>query len=61
MGDSVVCAAAEAMQLTPQAMRPGVVAALERIVALAMTAEEALAALTPPPKEKAAKGGKASQ
>jgi hypothetical protein len=46
------------MQLTPQAMRPGVIAALERIVALAMTAEEALAAMTPPKVEKAAKGGK---
>lgn len=60
MGDSVVCAAAEAMQLTPQAMRPGVVAALERIVALAMTAEEALAAMSPAKTEKTAKGGKAS-
>ena len=32
--DSVVCVAAEAMQTTPQAMRPGLKAAFERVVAL---------------------------
>lgn len=48
MADSVVCAAAEAMQVTPQAIRPGVLAVLERVVALGMTAEEALQAMSPP-------------
>jgi hypothetical protein len=60
MADSVVCAGAEAMQCTPQAMRPSLMAALERVVALGMSAEEALEAMRPAPEkpEKAAKGGK---
>jgi transcriptional regulator with XRE-family HTH domain len=37
--DSVVCAAAEAMQTPPHAMRPALVAAFERAVALGMTME----------------------
>jgi hypothetical protein len=40
--DSVVCAAAETMQCAPQAIRPALVAALERVIAQGMTAEEAL-------------------
>jgi hypothetical protein len=47
MADSVVCAAAEAMQVTPQAIRPGVLAVLERVVGLGMTAQEALEAMSP--------------
>jgi hypothetical protein len=47
LADSVVCAAAEAMQLTPQAMRPGVFAAFERAAALGMTATEVLGAMQP--------------
>jgi len=46
--DSIVCAAAEAMQTTPQAMRPGLKAAFERVVALGMSAEEVLAAMAAP-------------
>jgi hypothetical protein len=46
--DSVVCAAAEAMQQTPQAMRPGVVAAFERAIALGMSAQDVLQALAMP-------------
>jgi hypothetical protein len=44
LADSIVCAAAEAMQTTPQAMRPGLVAAFERTVALGMSAAEVLEA-----------------
>jgi len=43
--DSVLCAAAEATETTPREMRPGLTAALERLVAVGMTAEEALEAL----------------
>lgn len=45
LADSIVCAAAEAMQSTPQATRPALVAAFERAIALQMSAEEVLAAL----------------
>jgi hypothetical protein len=45
MVDSVVCSAAEAMQMTPQAARPGLLAAFERASALGMTVDEVLAAL----------------
>ena len=48
MVDSVVCSAAEAMQMTPQAARPGLLAAFERASALGMTVEEVLAALATP-------------
>jgi hypothetical protein len=37
--DSVVCAAAEAMQTPPHTMRPALVAAFQRAVALGMTME----------------------
>ena len=48
MVDSIVCAAAEAMQMTPQAARPGLLAAYERTCALGMSAEEVLQALALP-------------
>jgi len=44
--DSIVCAAAEAMQTPPHAMRPALTAAFERAVALGMTAEDVLRAMT---------------
>ncbi|HEY5242723.1 MAG TPA: helix-turn-helix transcriptional regulator [Polyangiaceae bacterium] len=47
--DSVLCAAAEAMQTPPHTMRPALTAAFERVLALGMTVEEALAAMTPEP------------
>ena len=52
--DSIVCAAAEAMQTPPHAMRPALMAAFERAFALGMTAEEVLKGMTPPAKGKAA-------
>lgn len=59
LADSVVCAGAEAMQCTPTQMRPGLLAALGRMVALGMGAQEALDAMSPPQKdEKAAKSAK---
>ncbi len=48
LADSVLCAAAEAMHAPPDAMRPALVAALERIVALGLTADEVLSGMTPP-------------
>jgi DNA-binding XRE family transcriptional regulator len=48
MADSVVCAGAEAMQCTPTQMRPGLVACLQRMVALGMSVEETLGAVRPP-------------
>jgi hypothetical protein len=51
--DSIVCAAAEAMQCPPQAMRPSILAAFDRAAALGMTTEDVLAALTPPKPPKA--------
>jgi hypothetical protein len=59
LADSVVCAGAEAMQCTPAQMRPGLAAALERMLALGMSAEETLEAMSPPDKpEKPAKRAK---
>ena len=52
--DAVVSVAAEAMQSTPQAMRPAVLAAFERAVALGMTSEEVVAAMAPVKASKAA-------
>jgi hypothetical protein len=43
LADSIVCAAAEALDASPRTMR----AALERMVALGMTAGEVLAAMAP--------------
>jgi hypothetical protein len=48
MVDSIVCVAAEATQLTPQAIRPGLMAAFERAAQLGMTAEEVVGALAAP-------------
>jgi transcriptional regulator with XRE-family HTH domain len=42
MVDSIVCAAAEAMQTAPHVVRPALVAAFERANALGMTAAEVL-------------------
>jgi hypothetical protein len=47
LADSVVCAGAEAMQCTPTQMRPGLTAALERMIALGMSAEETVRAMSP--------------
>jgi hypothetical protein len=62
LADSVVCAGAEAMQCTPTQMRPGLAAALERMIALGMNAEQMLEAVSPPEKavktDKPAKSGK---
>ena len=44
--DSIVCAAAEAMQTPPHTMRPALTAAFERAIALGMTAEDVLRAMT---------------
>jgi hypothetical protein len=49
LADSILCAAAEAMHVPPGTMRPALVAALERIVALGMTAEEVLKGMAEPP------------
>lgn len=49
LADSIVCAAAEALDASPRTMRPALRAALERMVALGMTAGAALEALTPKP------------
>jgi len=48
LADSIVCAAAEALDASPRTMRPALRAALERMVALRMTAAEVLEALAPP-------------
>jgi hypothetical protein len=47
LADSIVCAAAEALDASPRTMRPALRAALERMVALGMTAGEVLAAMAP--------------
>jgi len=47
--DSVVCAAAEAMTLSPQAVRPAVLAAFARARDAALTVEAVVGALAPPP------------
>jgi DNA-binding XRE family transcriptional regulator len=47
MVDSIVCAAAEAMQTPPHAMRPALTAAFERAIALGMSAEEVLKGMAP--------------
>jgi len=46
--DSIVCAAAEAMQTPPHTMRPALVAAFERAIALGMTAEDVRHGLATP-------------
>jgi hypothetical protein len=47
LADSVLCAAAEAMQASPHAMRPAFAAGLHRMIELGLGAEEVLRALTP--------------
>jgi hypothetical protein len=54
--DSIVCAAAEAMQTPPHAMRPALMAAFERAFALGMTAEEVLKGMAVEPAAKGTKG-----
>ncbi len=46
--DAVVSVAAEALQSPPQAVRAAVLAAFDRATALGMSAEDVVAALTPP-------------
>jgi hypothetical protein len=46
--DSVVCAAAEAMSMAPQALRPALLAAFVRAKEAGMTVEGVIAGLTPP-------------
>lgn len=45
--DSILCVAADALQTTPRAMRPGVTAALQRMIAVGLTAEEVLGEMGP--------------
>jgi DNA-binding XRE family transcriptional regulator len=52
--DSVVCAAAEAMTLAPQALRPALLAAFARAKDAGLTIDAAIAGLTPPAKPRAA-------
>ncbi len=46
--DSVVCAAAEAMSMAPQALRPALLAAFVRAKEAGMTVEGVIAGLAPP-------------
>jgi DNA-binding XRE family transcriptional regulator len=47
LADSVVCAAAEAVAMTPQALRPALVAAFERAAVLGLGVDALRAALEP--------------
>jgi hypothetical protein len=51
LADSILCVAAEAGETTPKAMRPALVAAFERALALGMNAEEVLSAMKPVKRE----------
>lgn len=51
--DSVVCAAAEAMAVTPQSVRPALVAAFERAASVGLTMDEVRGVLRPPARTKA--------
>jgi hypothetical protein len=53
--DSIVCAAAETMQVSPHAIRPALVAAFQRSIALGMGSDAVLAGLSPPAPPKASK------
>jgi hypothetical protein len=55
--DSIVCAAAETMQVSPHAVRPALVAAFERSIALGLAADAVLAGLSSPAPPKAPKTG----
>jgi hypothetical protein len=45
--DSVVCAAAEAVAMSPQAIRPALVAGFDRVASLALSVEEVRGVLRP--------------
>jgi hypothetical protein len=47
--DSVVCAAAEAIATTPQAIRPALLAAFDRTASVSLTMDDVRAALRPAP------------
>jgi hypothetical protein len=47
--DAVVCAAAEAMSLSPQAVRPAVLAAFARARDAGLTLDAVVEVLAPPP------------
>jgi hypothetical protein len=64
--DAVVCAAAEAMSLSPQAIRPAVLAAFARACDAGLTMEAVVGVLAPPPPAPEAtpskgKGGKGTR
>jgi DNA-binding XRE family transcriptional regulator len=48
--DSIVCAAAEAIATTPQAVRPALLAAFERTASLGLALDDVRGALRPAPK-----------
>jgi hypothetical protein len=58
--DSVVCAAAEAMQTSPHLMRLALKAAFQRTIALGLTADDVLQGMASEPVPKTAAKGKAS-
>ena len=51
--DSIVCAAAEAISATPQAVRPALLAAFERAASVGLAVDEVRGALRPAAKAKA--------
>jgi transcriptional regulator with XRE-family HTH domain len=53
--DSVVCAAAEAIGATPQAVRPALLAAFDRTASVGLTLDDVRGVLTPPAKTARAK------
>ncbi len=55
--DSIVCAAAETMQVAPHTIRPALVAAFQRSLALGLGTDAVLAGLSPPAPPKASKKG----
>jgi hypothetical protein len=50
--DSIVCAAAEAIATTPQAVRPALLAAFERAASVGLAVDDVRTALRPPAKPK---------
>jgi DNA-binding XRE family transcriptional regulator len=50
--DSIVCAAAEAIAATPQAVRPALLAAFERAASVGLAVDDVRGALRPPAKTK---------
>jgi hypothetical protein len=53
--DSIVCAAAETMQVSPHAIRPALVAAFQRTIALGLGTDAVVAGLSPPAPPRASK------